>query len=415
MAKKEKVQKSKRSRRKEGNEALNPPKLENKMERAKRILEGREKGLKKHPYKKGMNFRDAIDRKVERDGVLEARRHQRKTILGGDGENYFDDAGWEQKGSKLTPPGTTKKPSRTITDKQSRKDWDAWSEFYDEEIKGSDLVAPKEIETRKWSPGYGKPRPAIYSGKSGPVFSNDLREKEGSLLMPEEETKKYFTDYFNKIQPEGLEIERIDSKLSPTATGRTMGNSRGFFSDDLNPEIRISNTERTGRPETAVHELTHTMQNSGKGRPEKEVFNNVGKYETPAMLAGHTIRAMQIEERRDNPLINSRSREEKSLYGLDDHEKVSSSMMARQGMRHMFGKDPVTGEDTAQARHMTELLTTTEGRQFLKRLNTKVSPEEQKKRAESERKLAEEREAFELDLETKDMIKKVLSRGREQP
>jgi hypothetical protein len=253
-------------------------------------------------------------------------------------------------------PNQKQDAERTLSEEEIKKSWDKWDKLYESNIKGTNLVRPHIEDPREIrGPLFkGVKMPAVYTDKSFSSNSDyNLDPRSNKEVL-----ESFATRYLNKIRPKGLDItlaEDNQSRAYPVTEGG-------------NPSIIMSEGDSSD-PSVFVHELTHAMQYMPSD-VNHYTTDDVAKYELPAVLAGDAISAMKAFELQKAGLVDFSS---KKGLGFPGFKQFSIPATAISASQYMFGEDPFTKARTSNARHMTELLSTREGLQFLKMLNTPKS------------------------------------------
>lgn len=213
------------------------------------------------------------------------------------------------------------------------------------------LFSPVDVPERLGNAPY----PAIY----GPEFN------DGHATAGPDDFSKYFTEYANKIRPEQFQITSgsplapASSWALPNAHSMALGGQSSNNLDDVH----------SASSATAVHELTHLLSPNTPAAANSLRSNT--ETELPATMAGATTTAIRRyrNSEEDDSGTGLRTPDGMRERGWR-YPNLPQRMMAQQGAKYMWGKNPDTWKDTGPARPITPLLNTSEGTQFLKYLGT---------------------------------------------
>lgn len=280
---------------------------------------------------------------------------------------YFERLDKYRAGVKISVPGLRKKAEREIDAGRAPRFNPSMVKNPDGKWVWNGLSAPSDqVEHRANSPYYGSAIPAIYSAHA---FRRVLLP---SNSYTEDDFRKYFTEYANKIRPKNLSIRASgDPSMSGGHTGGKATIEFGGWS--------LGSNDHSVSPSTAVHELTHTMQPNPSGLYGSGLGSTLmaAEFEVPATLAGTAVDAIKsYKSGGKDELLGLRSFGEAKNRGWE-YPAFRSHFAARQAANHMYGKDIETWRDIGQAKSMNELLDTKPGRDFVSRIGTprvSVSP-----------------------------------------
>lgn len=263
-------------------------------------------------------------------------------------------------------PGLNPTAARTLSQDEIDRDWDRWNDVYNKHVKNTPITAPARAENRPGAYQSGARRPAIYdpsvaryydsSNQPSTALTNGTRKEDGTFVKGElerstpDDFQKGFTEYANRIRPEGLRIKAWTKPSAHALQGKmTLGSG--------------NNTLHYAAPATAFHELTHTMQRHGKDDGIAPI-DNWGRYETPAILGGAAQLASQMG--RNNP--NAPELDDVRFAVNPTGKGLSVRTMGNQFNKYIMGND-VAGNQVAPARSMNEVLSDPASINYLKMLS----------------------------------------------
>lgn len=162
--------------------------------------------------------------------------------------------------------------------------------------------------------------------------------------------------------------DRVYAGSENLSTGMSPGRGKYagiIFDEVVNHWASRDEPARFNSTETAVgtHEHQHGLDAKGK-RPSR--YGGKETSELPSVMA-ETIANLRAVDQEHPSLVDD------YRFGAPGHREATGRFMHDSGTRYMYGRDPYTDEKLTHQRSMSDLLTTDEGKQWLKRMGEKNS------------------------------------------